>query len=119
MPMQDLGEILGRAGDRINERIVSGLADQTPNMQMQHMGLYWFIHFRAMANRDEQITTSTLMRDLKLNRMAIHTMTANLVELGLLQKTQVLATHGRGRMWAFTPTKTTEEAAEQLSRSRH
>ena len=69
-------------------------------MHVQHVGIFWLIYNAQKSGI--QITTQYLLAKTKLTRPSILSIMAGLEQIGLIKKTTIAASHGKGRMFEFS-----------------
>jgi predicted transcriptional regulator len=77
------------------------LRTESGNMALQHLGILWIIY--EYSDSDEPITTAKLQELTNVHGTTIIKYCTRLESLGLVKKTQIKASHGKGRAYAYTP----------------
>jgi predicted transcriptional regulator len=77
------------------------LRTESGNMALQHLGILWIIYEYSDSN--EPITTARLQELTNVHGTTIIKYCTRLESLGLVKKTRIKASHGKGRAYAYTP----------------
>lgn len=77
------------------------LKTESGNMALQHLGILWIIY--EYSDTNEPITTARLQELTNVHGTTIIKYCTRLESLGLVKKTRIKASHGKGRAYAYTP----------------